>query len=1048
MKNNVLSLMNRSGAAMSLRPSRLRGALAVAVVALGLSNTQAQSTLPFYEPFPATYTENENLGGSTSTNIWLVGNSVSSSCARIRAAAALSYPGLAGTPDSKGLMAYLGGKNRGATFTPQLNTTVYASFLLNLQALPPAGGLRWLACLSGSSNSTPNINAGVYVDSAGRLWIAKNSPYAVTPPSGAGAATYPLTTNATYLVVLRYQYNAAGTNDDEVALWLNPNNSLGAAETSIPAATLATTNNADNSSIQTFYYLSPASPSPLFTFYLDEVRVGTSWDQVTPPSGTPETIYQVTGGGSSCGGSGSSFPVGLSGSQTGIDYWLMANNAFTGTALSGTDAAISFGDQTLTGVYTVFGSNTTTSGTFWMSGQATLGLYSPPSIVSEPVAMNAVAGSAGTFSVLAGGDGLTYQWRRGGTNLLDGGVISGATTPNLTLFPVSSGDVVTGAQGYEVVVSGSCNPTATSSRVGLTLKAASNLVWVGDGGLNLWDVTSVNWLSGSSPAVFSSGDKVLFDDSSANTVVDLGSLFLNPASVTVNTAGEYIFAGSGRIMGATTSLIKDGPGTLTLSNANSYAGGTVISNGVLALGSNEANSSLTGGLSGVGPTTNAVTFSGGILQLFGHNGSTTPTYNTFRNPLIVPSNQVGTLRLPSRGSTASTLTGAGTLNLMVNYVRDDLAGDWSGFTGLINVIPKNTAIDEMRINNNFGYANAAIYLNDGVIMDRANTANATIDIGELGGTSGAMVGQGNESALNPKWRVGTKNSSTNFAGTISDDGITSIIKVGAGTWTLTGQNTYSGATTVSNGVLALSAGSGGDGSIANSATIDVVSGAALDVTGRSDSLLTLNANQTLKGGGTVRGSVDAASGGGNLEPGDGVGALTVTGTIALGGTTLMELNRASAPNSDRIVANKIICGGTLTVTNSGGQLSVSDTFQLLNGTISGSFATVDLPLTGANGESYTWTNRIAMDGTIRVLSVVGGMSMTPTNITLRATGSNTLVISWPQDHIGWAIQVQTNRSTVGISTNWVNVPNSTVANELIWPIDLTNGCVFFRLIVP
>lgn len=213
-------------------------------------------------------------------------------------------------------------------------------------------------------------------------------------------------------------------------------------------------------------------------------------------------------------------------------------------------------------------------------------------------------------------------------------------------------------------------------------------------------------------------------------------------------------------------------------------------------------------------------------------------------------------------------------------------------------------------------------------------------------------------------------------------------------------------------------------------------------------MLTLNAGQTLKGGGTVRGSVDAASGGGNLEPGDGVGALTVTGTIALGGTTLMELNRASAPNSDRIVANKITCGGTLTVTNSGGQLSVGDTFQLLNGTISGSFATVDLPLTGANGESYTWTNRIAIDGTIRVLSVVGGMSMTPTNITLRATGSNTLVISWPQDHIGWAIQVQTNRSTVGISTNWGNVPNSTVANEMIWPIDLTNGCVFFRLIVP
>lgn len=85
---------------------------------------------------------------------------------------------------------------------------------------------------------------------------------------------------------------------------------------------------------------------------------------------------------------------------------------------------------------------------------------------------------------------------------------------------------------------------------------------------SIWDVTSANGLSGSSPTLFSFGDKVLFDDSSANTVVDLGSLFLNPGSVTVHTAQDYIFAGRGRIRGATTALIKDGPRTLTLSNAN------------------------------------------------------------------------------------------------------------------------------------------------------------------------------------------------------------------------------------------------------------------------------------------------------------------------------------------------------------------------------------------------------------------------------------------------------------------------------------------------
>lgn len=76
---------------------------------------------------------------------------------------------------------------------------------------------------------------------------------------------------------------------------------------------------------------------------------------------------------------------------------------------------------------------------------------------------------------------------------------------------------------------------------------------------SIWDVTSANGLSGSSPKLFSFGDRVLFDDSSANTVVDLGSLFLNPGSVTVHTAQDYIFAGRGRIMGATTSLMEAKP---------------------------------------------------------------------------------------------------------------------------------------------------------------------------------------------------------------------------------------------------------------------------------------------------------------------------------------------------------------------------------------------------------------------------------------------------------------------------------------------------------
>src|SRR6185437_16894055 len=111
-------------------------------------------------------------------------------------------------------------------------------------------------------------------------------------------------------------------------------------------------------------------------------------------------------------------------------------------------------------------------------------------------------------------------------------------------------------------------------------------------------------------------------------------------------------------------------------------------------------------------------------------------YNTLYNPLVVPAGQTGTLVMfprgfPNTGNGAglnSSLSGSGTLNLVVNYVRDALSGDWSAFTGTIMVTNFSPGGDEMRINNNFGYANATIYLNGTFVMDSSLSANAIIDI--------------------------------------------------------------------------------------------------------------------------------------------------------------------------------------------------------------------------------------------------------------------------------------------------------------------------------
>jgi uncharacterized repeat protein (TIGR03803 family) len=77
-------------------------------------------------------------------------------------------------------------------------------------------------------------------------------------------------------------------------------------------------------------------------------------------------------------------------------------------------------------------------------------MVSPPSVISKPEAQTVLAGSTVTFSVEASGDGpLYFQWQKNGTNLVNGGNLSGSATPTLTLTAVSA----TNAGMYSVLVS-------------------------------------------------------------------------------------------------------------------------------------------------------------------------------------------------------------------------------------------------------------------------------------------------------------------------------------------------------------------------------------------------------------------------------------------------------------------------------------------------------------------------------------------------------------------------------------------------------------------
>jgi autotransporter-associated beta strand protein len=230
----------------------------------------------------------------------------------------------------------------------------------------------------------------------------------------------------------------------------------------------------------------------------------------------------------------------------------------------------------------------------------------------------------------------------------------------------------------------------------------------------------------------------------------------------------------------------------------------------------------------------------------------------------------------------------------------------------------------------------------------------------------------------------------------------SIVKVGSGTLLLNGVSTYTGPTTVSNGVL------GGTGSIASPLTVTA---------------------------------------GGTLSPGASVGTFTVSNNATLGGTVLMELNEASASFNDMLaVSGTIAATGALVVTNVGPDLYNHTTFKLFSQAVTG-FSSVTLPAKDpSNMKTYTWNNNLSVDGTIQLVSG-GTVNPNPTNISFSVSGG-ILTLSWPADRTGWRLQVQTNSLSVGLGTNWVTVPGSTNVNSVLIPIDANNGSVFYRLTYP
>jgi autotransporter-associated beta strand protein len=169
------------------------------------------------------------------------------------------------------------------------------------------------------------------------------------------------------------------------------------------------------------------------------------------------------------------------------------------------------------------------------------------------------------------------------------------------------------------------------------------------------------------------------------------------------------------------------------------------------------------------------------------------------------------------------------------------------------------------------------------------TSGATSDSATL--IFGGGITPGATSGVTTLMLDGANSGSNTISGVLADNGAgqLAVTKSGAGSWTLSVANTYSGSTTLTAGALRLTA--AGVNNIPNSPTINVGSGATLDVTGLANSTVVLgisNAAQTLSGGGRVAGSVTVdgglANGSGNAPAGSAISGgsgstLTITGGL-------------------------------------------------------------------------------------------------------------------------------------------------------------------------